>query len=287
MTAADPRLGAMAPGTAVPAPVRVVARGRWRQGAAEAGERALAEEVAVALTYNRTTHAVMLASPDDLEDFAVGFSLSEGIVDRAGEIEELEVRGAACGVELRMWLADAPLARLHRRRRSLAGPAGCGLCGLESLEQALRPLPRVAAGLRVTEADIAAALAALPAGQALNRQTGAVHAAGFYRPGQGMLAVREDIGRHNALDKLAGALARAGIDAAAGLVVLTSRVSVELVQKAATMGAGVMVAISAPTALAVRSAEAAGITLAAVARADGFELFSQAWRVREAAGDGP
>lgn len=283
MSAADKRLSGPPP---VPAPVRPVARARWREGVAEAGERALAEEVAVALTYNRTTHAVMLASPHDLEDFAVGFSLSEGIVAQASEIEELEVRGAAGGVELRMWLQSAPLERLHARRRSLAGPAGCGLCGIESLEQALRPVAEVRAAGRIAAGEIGAALAALPAAQALHRQTGAVHAAGLYVPGQGLLALREDIGRHNALDKLAGAVARGGLDAEGGIVVTTSRVSVELVQKAAVMGAGVFVAISAPTALAVRTAEAAGMTLVAVARDDGFEVFSHPWRIRGGEPDG-
>lgn len=283
MTASDPRLRGP---QAVPEPVRPVMRLRWQGGAALRAERLLAEEVAVALTYNRTTHAVMLASPADLEDFAVGFSLSEGIVQSVGEIEELEVRGTPHGVELRMWLADSPVAALQARRRVLAGPSGCGLCGLDSLAQAVRMMAPVTSRLTVTQHDIAAALAALPAAQAVNRQTGAAHAAGFFVPGRGMLAVREDIGRHNALDKLAGAVARGGMTAADGMVVMTSRVSVELVQKAAMMGAAVLVAISAPTALAVRTAEEAGITLAAVARADGFEVFSHARRILGAAAVG-
>lgn len=280
MTASDPRLRGPRP---LPAPARAVPRDRWRLGAPATGARPLAEEVAVALTYNRTTHAVMLASPADLEDFAVGFSLSEGIIRAVEDIEELEVRGTAHGVELRMWLGEAPVAALHARRRSLAGPSGCGLCGIDSLEQAMRPAPRVTSELRVTPADIAAALATLPGAQALNRETGAVHAAGLFQPGAGLLALREDIGRHNALDKLAGALARGGLSAARGMVVTTSRVSVELVQKAATMGTAILVAISAPTALAVRMAEEAGITLVAIARPDGFEVFSHPHRVTPAA----
>ncbi|HTN11068.1 MAG TPA: formate dehydrogenase accessory sulfurtransferase FdhD [Acetobacteraceae bacterium] len=281
MTASDPRLTGPMP---VPPAGVAATPSRWRGGAASPGARMLAEEVAVALTYNRATHAVMLASPSDLEDFAVGFSLSEAIVRDPAEIEELEVHGGPDGVEVRMWLAEAPVAALHARRRTLAGPSGCGLCGLDSLAQALRASPPVSASLRITADDITAALAALPAAQALNRETGAVHAAGLYRPGSrsrggGLLLLREDIGRHNALDKLAGAAARAGVSAAGAMVVTTSRVSVELVQKAAVMGSPVLVAISAPTALAVRTAEAAGITLVAVARADGFEVFSHPGRI--------
>jgi FdhD protein len=276
MNACDPALHGPQP---PPPPVARAAPLRWRAGAAAPGARALAEEVAVAFTYNRATHAVMLATPADLEDFAVGFSLAEGIIRHPGEIEELEVRGGPDGVELRMWLGAAPVAALDARRRLLAGPSGCGLCGIDSLAQALRPSPRVESRLAVGQADIAAALAALAPAQRLNRETGAVHAAGLFRPGAGLMLLREDIGRHNALDKLAGAAARAGLAAGDALVVTTSRVSVELVQKAALMGCPVMVAISAPTALAVRTAEAAGITLVAVARADGFEVFSHPHRI--------
>ncbi len=288
MTAGDPRRHGPLP---VPAPTVAYPSLRWRGGKAAAATRVLAEEVAVALTYNRTTHAVMLASPSDLEDFAVGFSLSEGIVRVFSEIEELEVLGGPDGVELRMWLAEAPVAALNARRRTLAGPSGCGLCGIDSLAQALRASPPVVSGLRIGAGDIADALEALPAVQALNSETGAVHAAGLFRPGaaspaKGVMLVREDIGRHNAFDKLAGAAALAGVSAADLMVMTTSRVSVELVQKTAMMGCPVLVAISAPTALAVRTAEAAGITLVAVARADGFEVFSHPARIVAGTGAG-
>lgn len=263
--------------------VHVVARPAWRRGGWEQGTRQIAEETAVALTYNRATYAVMMASPADLEDFAVGFSLAEGVVDRAGDIEEIEIVAApgGDGVEARMWIAPERAGALGERRRAMTGPTGCGLCGLDSLAQALRPSPSVAAAVRFAPGEIEAAVAALTPAQALGRATRAVHAAGFWRPGRGLVALREDVGRHNALDKLAGALARAGEAAELGLVVMTSRVSVELVQKAARMGAGVLVAVSAPTGLALRMAEAAGITLAAVAREDGFELFTHPERIGE------
>ena len=250
----------------------------WR-GAMAPGQRTVAEETPIALTYNRLTHAVMMATPSDLEDFATGFSLSEGIVSRASDIEELEVVPAPQGVELRMWIADERMGALDRRRRSLAGPTGCGLCGLESLAEAVRPAATVSACLRVTPGGIAAAMAAMSDAQALNAETRAVHAAGFWLPGSGLMAVREDVGRHNALDKLAGAVARGGWDGGTGMVVMTSRVSVELVQKAATIGTPVLAAVSAPTALAIRMAEEAGITLVAVARRDGFEVFTHPHRV--------
>jgi FdhD protein len=262
--------------------VQAVARPAWRTGRWEQGTRQVAEEAAVALTYNRTTYAVMMATPADIEDFAVGFSLAEGVIERASEIEEIEIVPAADGIEARMWIAPERVDALGARRRAIAGPTGCGLCGLDSLAEALRPPPRVRSGVRIAPGEIEAAVAALAPAQALGRATRAVHAAAFWRPGLGLIALREDVGRHNALDKLAGALARAGEGAESGLVVMTSRVSVELVQKVARMGAAVLVAVSAPTGLALRVAEAAGITLAAVAREDGFELFTHPERIRAA-----
>ncbi len=243
-------------------------RKSWQQGA-----RTLAGEAAIAITYNRITHAVMMATPADLRDFALGFSLTEDIVTSPADILDYEEIEAENGVELRLWIPDALMAALETRRRRLAGATGCGMCGLESLEQALRPMPPVPAGGKVTPDQIMQAIASLPGAQTLGRATRAVHAAAFWRVGAGLVAVREDVGRHNALDKLHGAMVRAGFAASEGIVLLTSRLSIELIQKAARMGAPVVAAISAPTALAVEAAAQAGITLVGVAREDGFEVF--------------
>ncbi|MXP65608.1 formate dehydrogenase accessory sulfurtransferase FdhD [Roseomonas sp. M0104] len=245
----------------------------------KAGLRAVPEETAVALTYGSATHAVMMATPADLPDLGLGFSLTEGLIAHPGELTGLEVLPRPAGIEIRMELAGLREEAFARRRRRLAGPLGCGLCGIESLDEATRDLPRVAAPTRLSAAEIGAAMTALADGQALHRETHAVHAAGFWRPGQGLVALREDVGRHNALDKLAGALLRQGRCPAEGAVVLTSRVSVEMVQKTALLGAPLLLAVSAPTALAVRVAEGCGITLVARVRGEGFEVFSHPQRI--------
>ena len=250
----------------------------WRHGASAVGDRMVPEETAIAFSYNRIAHAVMMATPGDLRDFAVGFSITEGIVTDAAEIEELEIVPAPHGIELRMWIAAPAMQAVEARRRQMAGPTGCGMCGLESRGQAMRGAPSVPPGLRFSPAQVQEAVASLFPAQALNRATRAVHAAGFVQPGHAPL-VREDVGRHNALDKLGGAMAHAGSDPAAGLLVMTSRVSVELVQKAARIGIPILVAVSAPTALALRVAEGAGITVAGIARDDGFEVFTHPGRI--------
>jgi FdhD protein len=182
-------------------------------------------------------------------------------------------------MEARVWLKSPQSAALASRRRQMAGPTGCGLCGVDSLAAAVRPPKAVGEGLSVTADEIQAALKALAGGQALGDLTRAVHAAGWWDKAGGLVALREDVGRHNALDKLAGALMAQGFDPACGFLVLTSRVSVEMVQKAAAIGAQLLVAVSAPTALAVRTAREAGMTLAAVAREDGFEVFNRPDRI--------
>jgi FdhD protein len=262
----------------VPPAVRAISSQSWRDAAAPVSERFLAEEVAVAANYDGTTHAVLMMTPDDLDDFAVGFSFTEGIIREPHEIAELGIYTCLDGIVLRMWLIGERSDAFAARRRRFVGPAGCGMCGLESLAEANRAIPPVRSGLCITSDNIMAAVAALPPTQALNRQTRSVHAAGLWEP-DGGLVTREDVGRHNALDKLAGALMHERRLACGGIVVLSSRISIELVQKAGMMGAPVLVGISAPTALAVRSAEAIGITLVGIARDDGFEVFSHPQRI--------
>ena len=262
-------------------PTKAVTSTAWRGLGATESERTIPEETAVAFTYEGGTYAVMMATPQDLEDFALGFSFTEGLIASPADIRQLDIIDEDAGIELRMWLSEPRAAAVSERRRHLAGPTGCGLCGIESLDEAVRPPPRVRDGVTFTSAEIMRALDALPPRQELNRQTRAVHAAAFWRPDTGLLAVREDVGRHNALDKLAGALLRAGARRDDGLVLITSRVSVEMVQKTAKIGASLLVAVSAPTALALRTAEAAGITLVAVARGDGFEVFTHPHRIKQ------
>jgi FdhD protein len=259
--------------------VQAIDRESWRDGCGSGGTRLIPEETPLALTYNGGTYAVMMGTPQNLEDFAVGFSLSEGVVKSADDIQSLEVIRLDDGIELRMWLAAEDVGRMSERRRHIAGPTGCGICGIESIAEAVRPAAIVPQGQSFTPDQIMTAMRNIAPLQAINMQTRAVHAAALWSPAHGMVALREDVGRHNALDKLAGALARSRTDASSGMVLLTSRVSVEMVQKTAAIGAPVMVAVSAPTALAVRTAEAAGITLIAVARQDGFEVFAHGWRV--------
>lgn len=241
--------------------------------------RVVAEECPVALVYDGTTAAVLMATPADLADLARGFSLTEGIIRDIGEIEELTVVPGPDGIELRLWLRPDAGRRLKERRRQLVGPTGCGLCGIDSLREAGRITQAVEHGTCLTSEQIGTAIAALTGSQVLNHWTRATHAAGFFEPDRGTMLVREDVGRHNALDKLAGALALEGRPGCTGAVILTSRISVEMVQKTAAIGAGIVVGMSAPTALAVRTAEASGITLVGIARGNEFEIFSHPTRV--------
>lgn len=253
----------------------------FRGGRFSESSRIVAEECAIALSYGGSTEAVMMATPADLEDFAIGFSLSEGIIASIDDVRDIEIVEASGGIDLQIALNDRLDQALRVRRRAKAGPVGCGLCGVESIEEALKPAADVAdVDLVCSASDIAAALSELSAVQALNTETRSVHAAGFFVPGKGMIAVREDVGRHNALDKLIGHLARTGVDGVSGAVIMTSRLSVELVQKTAKLGSGFLVGISAPTALAIGMAEKAGMTLVALARGEDFEIFTGHGRIR-------
>ncbi len=224
----------------------------WRAG--QAREDELAEEVPVAFEYNGISHAVMLATPADLEDFAFGFSLSEGIVARRGDIFGFEVEEATAGITLRIEIATGDFMRLKERRRSLAGRTGCGLCGTESLAQVLRDLAPLPLGDPFPLDALYAGMGALPARQRLQQATGATHAACRVGRDGAISHVREDVGRHNALDKTLGALAREGVDASGDALIITSRASLEMVQKAVALRVGTLAAVSAPTAAAVRLA---------------------------------
>jgi FdhD protein len=262
-----------------PATTQITRIARRASGTA-AALRMVPEETPIALSYAGTTHAVMMASPADFEDFALGFSLTEGIIDSAEEIETIEVEDLDAGIDIQIRLKDRANTRFQARRRRLAGPVGCGLCGIESIDEAMRSVCQVgAAALTLSEDDIVQSVKLLSKAQPMHAETGAVHAAGFYVPGKGVVLAREDVGRHNALDKLAGALARAGIAGASGAVVVTSRVSVEMVQKAASIGSRFIIAVSAPTALAIRTADEAGMTLVALVRGDDFDIFTNPDRV--------
>lgn len=255
-------------------PLRVSAGGQARPA-----DRLVPEEVPVALVHDGITHAVMMATPADLEDFGLGFAITEGVA-LPGDIREIETAEHPDGWEVRLWLAPDAGRAVTARRRAILGPTGCGLCGVDSLEAAVPPPPRVAAGGRFTAAEVMAAMASLKPAQRLNAEARALHAAGFWTPAEGLVALREDVGRHNALDKLVGALARTRTDASRGMVILSSRISVEMVQKAARLGAPALAAASAPTALALRTAEVAGMTLIGIARSDGFEVFTRPDRLR-------
>jgi FdhD protein len=239
-------------------------------------ERALAEECPIAFSYDGTSLAVVMATPADLSDLAVGFSLTEGIVQSPLEIEQLDIVSHIGGIEIRTWLSAESGRQFRARQRRMVGPTGCGLCGIEHLSEAARPLPQLKRHISLGAEQIESAVATLSNLQSLNRLTRATHAAGFYLPEKGLIRLREDVGRHNALDKLAGALAAEGLAGATGAVILTSRVSVEMVQKTAALGCCFVIAISAPTALAVRTAEACGITLIGIVRGGSFEIFSHA-----------
>jgi FdhD protein len=261
---------------AVSAQVRIE---RWSQGAISRTTDLVAEEVPVALVYHDVPHVVMLATPADLEDYAVGFTLSEGLVARADEIRGVEVSLGEASADVKITVAWERFTQLLQRRRNLTGRTGCGLCGAESAADAIRECAPVPPGVTVSAAALHAAIAELSGRQPINARTGSVHAAAWVVPGKGITLVREDVGRHNALDKTIGALARAHADFAGGYMLITSRASYEMVQKCATVGVSLLVALSAPTAFAVRLAQRTGLTLVAFARADQHVVYAHPQRL--------
>lgn len=259
-------------------PLSTFAVMQWRDGELKQAQDCLAEETPVALIYNGVSHAVMLATAQNLEDFALGFSLSEGIVQNASELYGIEVQVQNNGIELHCDIAGERFAQLKERRRTLAGKTGCGLCGAENLAQVMRypePLPKQ----NIFEAkSITRGLQAIQSQQTLQQKTGATHASAYVLPDGTVSVVREDVGRHNALDKLIGALARIE-QHEAGFIITTSRASFEMVQKAASAGVGLLVAVSAPTGLAVRVAQKCGLTLVGFARGDRYVVYSHGERI--------
>ncbi|MBA9063974.1 FdhD protein [Methylobacterium fujisawaense] len=264
------------PPCAVPVSMQVMA---YDGSAPKPDTRALAAEAPVNLVYGSVPHAVMMATPADLEDFAYGFSLTEGIVDSVDEIRATRVEMAEDGLRLHVDLAPGRLREHLARKRAISGRTGCGVCGIEDLAQLPRAGGRAASEVRIALPAIARALSDLDRAQVLGAQTRAVHAAAWARRDGSLAAVREDVGRHNALDKLIGALMRAGTPADEGFLVITSRCSFEMVEKAARLGAAVIVAISAPTSLALERARSYGLTLCAIARADTVTVFTGAERL--------
>jgi FdhD protein len=256
---------------------------QWRVGGdVRAISRDVPDEAAIGLSYDGQPHVVLMATPTDVEDLALGFTLTERIAT-AGQVRLVVVQPREEGLSVDLLLEPAAGRSLAAARaRTLEGRSSCGLCGVQHIKQAVRPLPPVGDGLSVTRAAIQAGLAALEREQTLGRLTRATHAAAWLDARGGLRLVREDVGRHNALDKLVGAAARAGLDPAQAFILVTSRCSYEMVEKAVMAGVSILVAISAPTALAIRKAEEAGLTLVALARADGHTVFTRGDRVCDA-----
>ena len=266
-----------APEEAIPAPAAAVPVQRWRDGAGAQYTDMLAEETPVAIVFNGHPHAVMLVSPADLDDFILGFCLTESIIDRPSELLRVDQRVLDDGIELRVAIPRARAGRLARSERGLAGRSSCGMCGKRMLDDAMRMPPRVTAAFTVSRQALTTAAAAMVAHQRLNAETGAVHAAAWADPRGAIVALREDIGRHNALDKLIGGLVKHGQPP--GFLLMTSRASYEIVQKAAIAGVPVVAAISAPTARAVRLAEACNMSLIGFVRGADHVVYSHPERL--------
>lgn len=252
----------------------------WERGSATRDEDQVVQEYPVAMVYNGVSHVVMMATPADLEDFALGFSFTEGIIDAPEQLHDIEVVHQEQGIELQMTIAGAAFAALKQRRRNLTGRTGCGLCGAESLAQAIPRPSAISAGLEIAPGALACAAGAMESLQPLKDLTGSVHGAAFCDPGGSVLLLREDVGRHNALDKLIGALQLG--PQGEGFVLVSSRASYEMVAKTARANIPLLAAVSAPTSLAISQAEAAGLTLVGHVSEDRQVVYSCPDRVRGA-----
>jgi len=262
---------------------RTVAVERWKHGQLSDEDDRVADEVPIAMVYNGISHAVMLASPIGLESFGLGFSLTEGIIADQSELFDLEVVVRSEGIELQMEIAQQRFAALKEKRRSMAGRTGCGLCGAENLQHVVRHPAPVRAGCHITPKILHEAFHQLREHQPLQGITGAVHAAAWVSEHGQILFAQEDVGRHNALDKLIGTLALTRTEVASGFVIVTSRASYEMVQKTASFGIALLAAISAPTGLAIELAKETGLTLIGFTRNDSHVIYANPKRVRQSA----
>lgn len=252
---------------------------RWQGNQHSIQQDYIAEEVPVSLVYNGVPHVVMLTTPTNLEDFALGFSITEGIIETPSELLSSHIYNRSNGIEIRLQIPESRFCHLSDKGRNLTGRTGCGLCGASTLQQAIRDPKSVQGDLNVPAAELFSSLAEIKEYQQLNKLTGAVHAAAWVVPGQGVQYVREDVGRHNALDKLIGLLLRIGKNPTLGFVVITSRASYEVVQKAASVGITLLAAMSAPTGLAIRLADEAGLTLVGFVRDNQHVVYTHSVRL--------
>ena len=251
---------------------------RFKNGELSTVDDFVAEEVPVVLMYNGVSHVVMLATPTNLEDFALGFSLTEGIIANVAELESVKVYQRSNGIEVQLKIPEVRFQCLADKGRNLTGRTGCGLCGATTLKQAIKPPRSVSGDLKITATQLTTALQSLSQHQKLNQITGAIHAVAWVEPEKGIVELREDVGRHNALDKLIGALLKRNTDFGAGFMITTSRASYEMVQKATAVGVTILAAISAPTALAIRLAQESGLTLIGFARDETCVIYSHTQR---------
>jgi FdhD protein len=254
---------------------------RWRNSVKIATEDFLAVEIPVAIEYNGISHAVMLASPADLEDFALGFSLTEGIIEKKSEMFDCEVEIMPEGIIVKTEIATRQFELLKNRRRNLTGRTGCGLCGVETIEQAVRHPALITHHHEIQDTLILKGMKLMQELQLMHQSCGATHAAAWLNFSGEIICVREDVGRHNALDKLIGSLAKADIEFAAGVALITSRASYEMVQKCASVGIGILAAVSAPTSLATQLADNSGLTLIGYMREQSYVIYAHPQRINQ------